>query len=256
MTRFADVTEIQGQMVSAEQLERACHRYHWAARDIVGKDALELACGSGHGLGLLRASARSLVAGDISEELVAIARGVSGAAVDVHQIDAVQTGAADQSYDRVMLFEALYYLPDFRAFFAEAHRILRPEGVLLLTTANKDLFDFTASPYSTTYLGVVELASELEASGFSVELGGFHAVSAVGLRQRLLRPVKAFASRFGLIPKTMSGKEWMKRAFFGKLVEMPNSLEVVPFKFEPPVPLTRSAPDKTFKIIYCRATKL
>ena len=47
MKSFSDVTELNGQMISREQLLRFCNRYQWASKYIRNKDVLELACGGG-----------------------------------------------------------------------------------------------------------------------------------------------------------------------------------------------------------------
>jgi ubiquinone/menaquinone biosynthesis C-methylase UbiE len=70
MTDFVEVTELSGEEVSQEQVLRACVRYGWAQNFCVGKDVLEVACGSGPGLGVLAGAARTLVAGDISDAIL------------------------------------------------------------------------------------------------------------------------------------------------------------------------------------------
>ena len=80
---FVGVTEIEGQRVSGEQLYRTCHRYRWAASLCEGRDVLEVACGSGPGLGLLSDHARSLNAGDISPDLLECVDAAYGGAIAV-----------------------------------------------------------------------------------------------------------------------------------------------------------------------------
>ena len=65
MTNFVEVTELAGDEVAGEQVDRVHTRYAWALGHSMGKDVLEVACGTGPGLGLLKSSARSLVAGEI-----------------------------------------------------------------------------------------------------------------------------------------------------------------------------------------------
>jgi SAM-dependent methyltransferase len=248
---FLGVTEIEGQRISREQLSRMCHRYHWAAQQCEGLDVLEVGCGAGQGLNILRRRSRSVVAGDYSPEVL------EAAVTNFRDIPLSVFGAEsipfpDGSFDRVLLFEALYYV-HAKAFFAEARRVLRPGGVLLLATANKDLYDFTPSPFTTRYLGTTELVCELKELGFEVELFGYIDTATVGLRQRILRPVKALASRLGLIPKTMRGKELLKKLFFGSMTEMPADLTDVDFDFTAPTPLPGSVPDTRHKVLYCRA---
>lgn len=254
--QFVDVTEIEGQKISAEQLYRTCHRYHWAAQKSAGKDVLEVACGAGQGLGLLKASARSLVAGDVSPEVLATARRTYGDTIPLSVFGAEALPFADDSADVILMFEALYYVPDVSAFFAEARRVLRPGGQLLIVTANKDLFDFTASPYSQRYLGVVELATELGAAGFSTEFGGLIDTRTVSLRQRILRPVKTVVTRLGLMPKSMHGKAWMKKLFFGEMAEMPADISASPIDYVEPTAISAERADLTHKVIYCSATAI
>ncbi len=252
---FLNVTEIKGQGISQEQLERMCHRYYWATLDCAGQDVLEAACGAGQGLAMLGKTARSLVAGDYSPEVLAIARNTAGESVPLSVFGAEAMPFADASLDRVLLFEALYYINPPEAFFAEAHRVLRPHGSILIATANKDLYDFHPSPFATRYLGTTELSHALAEAGFTVEMWGHLDTTRVSLRQRILRPAKAIASKLGLMPKTMKGKEWLKKLFFGSMVGMPASLADLPFTYHPPEPIQIDVPDRRYKVIYCRATK-
>jgi SAM-dependent methyltransferase len=248
---FLDVTEIEGQRISREQLERICHRYHWAAGQCHGLDVLEVACGAGQGLATLKRAAGSLVAGDYSPEVLENARNIAGD-VPLYTFKAEAIPFGPNSFDRILLFEALYYV-NAQAFFTEARRLLRKGGAVLIATANKDLYDFTHSPFTTRYLGAKELSSELREAEFDVELFGYLDTAKVGFRQRLLRPAKALASRLGLIPKTLRGRERLKKFFFGSMIEMPATLEGIAFDYEPPCVISGDAPDRRHKVLYCRA---
>ncbi len=50
---YVSVTEIAGDDVTQEQIDRLCNRYYWAGQYCAGKDVVETACGSGQGLGYL-----------------------------------------------------------------------------------------------------------------------------------------------------------------------------------------------------------
>lgn len=247
---FLGVTELQGQRISREQLGRMCHRYRWAALQCADLDILEVGCGAGQGLGILQSVAGSLAAGDYSPEVLGAAL-ANFPNVALSVFGAEDLPFADDSFDRVLLFEAIYYVEAAR-FFDEARRVLRPGGALLLVTANKDLYDFTSSPYTKRYLGAAELAEELGAKGFDVSLAAYLDTAEVSLRQRILRPVKALASRLGIVPKTMHGKELLKKLFFGSMTEMPADLAGIPFEYSPPVAIGPN-PDRRHKVIYCRA---
>lgn len=253
--QFVDVTEIVGQKISAEQLYRTAHRYHWAARRVAGQDVLEVACGAGQGLGLLLAHARSVTAGDVSPEVLETARRHFDGRVPLSVFGAEELPFADASFDALLLFEALYYVADPACFFTEAARVLRPGGQLLVVTANKDLFDFTPSPFSRRYLGVAELTAELAAAGFSTEFAALIDTRTVSLRQRVLRPVKSLVTRAGLMPKSMHGKAWMKKLFFGQMAVMPADIATAPIDYVEPTAISADRPDTVHKVIYCSARR-
>jgi len=251
---FVHVTEVSGDEISREQLNRLCNRYYWAADYCAGRDVVEVACGTGPGLGYLAQVARSLRAGDISEELLTIARRHYGDRVALERLDAQALPMADASVDTLILFEAIYYIPDADRFVGEARRVLRPGGHLLIATANKDLFDFNPSSYSHEYYGAADLRHLLDRHGFSVRLFGSHSVAAASPAQRVLRPVKKAAVSLNLIPKTMAGKKLLKRLVFGSLVPMPAEIDAQMAPREPPEPIAGDSPDRVHKVLYCVGT--
>ena len=219
---YVSVTEIAGDEVTQEQIDRLCNRYYWAGEYCADKDVVEAACGSGQGLGYLSGIARSLEAGDYSDEILAIARRHYEKRINLRQFDGQDMPFADNSKDVIILFEAIYYIPDAELFVRECGRVLRPDGgKVLIATANKDLYDFNPSPHTYKYYGVVELNELFTRHGFKADFFGYMAVGDVSMRQRVLRPVKKLAVTLGIMPKTTGGKKWLKRIVFGGLVEMP-----------------------------------
>lgn len=250
---FVALTEIAGDDVSTEQVERICRRYYWAGEYCRSKDVLEVACGTGQGVGYLAGVARSFVAGDYSDVILEIAKKHYGERYAFKQFDAQKIPYPDASFDVVIIFEAIYYLPSVGEFFRESRRVLRPGGVLLIATANKDLFDFNPSPQSFSYLGVLELNFELEKFGFACDLFGDAPIAVVSMRQKILRPVKMIASKLGLIPKTTGGKKILKRIIFGGLVKMPAEIREDTCSHIEPTPLDPRVPDASHKVIFCAA---
>ena len=250
---YTELTEVSGDDVTREQVERMARRYYWAGEYCCGRDVLEVACGAGQGVGYIGSLATSVRASDISEPLLSVARGHYGDRFVFGQFDALEMPFEADRFDVVLLFEALYYLPDVDGFFDECHRVLRPGGHLLIATANKDLFDFNPSPHSHRYLGVSELSKELSARGFDVTVFGDTPVATVGLRQRVLSPVKAAASRLGLIPNSMRAKKLLKKLAFGALIPMPAEIDVDTAPKLPPQALAADQSDQQHKVIFCAA---
>jgi len=253
MGDYSSVTELANDEVSQEQVERLAHRYHWAGAYCVGKDVLEVACGAGQGLGYLAGMAKSLRGGDITESLVESARSHYGDRVRIELMDAMELPFSPASLDVVILFEALYYLPSAAEFLQECRRVLRPGGVVLIALANKDLFDFNPSPFSTKYFGVPELHALLSQSGFGSQFWGAYPVAAASTGQKILRLAKTLAVKLNLMPKTMAGKKWLKRLVFGGLTRMPPEIDPQLFNYLPPVNIPSDSIDSCRKVIYCVA---
>lgn len=254
MIDYSDVTELAEDEVSAEQVERLAHRYYWAGNYCLRKDVLEIACGAGQGLGYLSSLSNALHAGDITPNLVNLAKRHYGQRVSISEMDAQSLPFPDRSKDIIILFEAIYYIPDVNKFIKECLRVLRPNGTVLIATANKDLFDFNPSPHSHQYFGVVELYKLFSKSGFDVNLFGYLEVKSLSIRQRMLRPIKFFAVKFNLIPSTMSGKKLLKKLVFGKMTKMPAEIDESTANYIPPSVISDFFnPNDIYKVLYCEA---
>ncbi|MCI0532567.1 MAG: hypothetical protein L0Y74_11595 [candidate division Zixibacteria bacterium] len=70
---------------------------------------------------------------------------------------------------------------------------------------------------------------------------------------RLVSFVKRTAVYLHLIPKTMRGKELLKRLFFGKLIPIPAEIEENGHHFQKPVLIPHNSPNSTYKVIYAVA---
>lgn len=251
---FTTVTEISGDEVSQEQVQRLCDRYFWAGEYCRNKDVVEVACGTGQGLGYLATLAKSVEGGDIDAKIVKLANDYYRGRVRVLQMDATELPYADASKDVIILFEAIYYLPDAEKFIGECQRVLRPGGRLLIATANKDLPDFNPSPYSHRYFGVAELNDLLGKRGFTCEFFGHTNVSQVSWKQKILRPVKKVAVGLNLIPKTMAAKKLLKRFVFGQLVKMPSEIKADLVSYQKPVQIPSDRACLDFKVVLCAAS--
>jgi len=250
---YVDVTEISGDDVSKEQVDRIYQRYLWAAKFCKGKDVIECGCGSGQGLGLLNKVSRSLIGSDYSDVLIQKTRDHYKDRIKIIKIDAQKIKFQDNSFDIVILFEAIYYLKNPNKFLSEAKRILRDGGKLLLVSANKSLYDFNPSPHTFRYYSILELKESLEKLGFKVNFfGGFPTVKT-SIRQKLFRPIKKIAISMNLIPKTMAGKKILKRIVFGAMVKMPPEIKFNDLKIKMPVKISSNHNDVIHKVIYCSA---
>ena len=224
---YATVTELPGEMIPREQLDRMVERYSWASHYASGKDVLECSCGAGQGAKLLNSVSKSYIAGDFDMDLVELSK-FHNPAINFHQFDALKIPFNDETFDVILVCEAIYYFPDIELFLKEVNRVLKKNGKILIVTANPHLFDFNPGKYTYKYPGVLDMKNYFDATNFNyISAEGGTDVSQVNLRQKILRPIKFIAAKFNLIPKTMLGKAWLKKIFFGGgFVEMPANIEV------------------------------
>lgn len=121
------------------------YRYRFAARYAKGKRVLDVACGEGYGAHALeRAGARSVIGVDISEEACAHARRKYG--LDARSGDAAHLPLDDGCVDLVTSFETIEHVPDPAVFLGEIDRVLAPDGVLVLSTPNRDVYGAKGEP--------------------------------------------------------------------------------------------------------------
>jgi ubiquinone/menaquinone biosynthesis C-methylase UbiE len=253
MIDYSIVTEVASESVSKEQIDRIAHRYIWASSKTRGQDVVELACGSGQGLGLVLKNAKSLRGGDITASLVELAKGHYGNRLFIEVTDAIDTRLPNQSFDVIIFFEAIYYIADIDSLLNEFKRILKPKGKILFSMPNNLLFDFNPSPFSTNYFSPRSLSVALGKHGFNSQFYGYLSVKSVSLRQKILRPIKRLAVACGLIPKTMKGKQFLKRLVFGGLVSMPSELNENHCAFVEPINIIDLDSVPAYKVIYCEA---
>lgn len=223
---YSTVTELPDGRASADQRRILQSRYEFAGAFSRDGDVLEVACGSGIGLGYLARRARSVFGGDIDGTNCRIAQTTyrSNPRVRIGRIDAHRLPFGDGSFDVVVLFEALYYLERPDEFFAEARRVLRPGGHLAITSVNRAWRGFNPSPFSKTYFDATGLRQAMDRHGFATRILAGFPDSREGLKALAIRGLKRFAVRWGLIPKTMHGKEWLKQMVYGSLEPLPREM--------------------------------
>ena len=221
---YSTVTEVTGEQVRRDAFEKMNARYAFAAERAAGKDVLEVACGSGQGLGLLARTARRVVGGDVTDALVQNAMRHYGDRVDVVKFDAQALPFEDASFDLLLCYEALYYFADADRFCTEAARVLRTGGELLIVSVNPEWNGFNPSPYSTHYHTTREFRELLSRHGFDADVRGAFPDAGGGAISRLIGIVRRVAVSLHLVPTTMRAKRVLKRLFYGRLVSLPPEL--------------------------------
>ena len=134
------VERLAGESWASPWREEHQARYLWASEFTRGAQVLDIACGSGFGVKiLLERGAARVVAADLSEEALLAAEEALrpfGDRAEVRKVDALEMSLEDGTFDAVTSMETLEHLPDPLRFVSEAARVLRPGGILALSTPN------------------------------------------------------------------------------------------------------------------------
>lgn len=112
--------------------EMAASRAYWLPHRPDGV-AIEIGFGNGQGLTLLREVGWTTRGSELDSDCVALARGMG---FDVVHGEFTNHIFGAESADAVVASHAIEHVPDPRAFFREAHRVLRKGGRLVLRTPN------------------------------------------------------------------------------------------------------------------------
>jgi len=153
--------------------------YQRLADRCTGRDVLEAGFGEGYGADLLAGVARSVTGVDYDESAVTHVR-ARYPRVQAMQGNLAELPLPDTAVDVVVNFQVIEHLWDQSQFVAECRRVLRPGGLLLMSTPNRITFtpgsDTPINPFHTRELNAAELSELLTDGGFAIEqlLGVFH----------------------------------------------------------------------------------
>lgn len=119
------------------------HRYYFARTMVAHKQVLDIASGEGFGSHLLAEVAAQVIGLDIDPVAVNHANHRYAATttnLNYQVASCEQIPLADASLDVVISFETLEHIHPQAQFLAEIRRVLRPHGILLISSPNKHLY--------------------------------------------------------------------------------------------------------------------
>ena len=123
-----------------EEFANHWQRYEFAKNYVKGKDVVSIACGVGYGEFYLAAAgqAKSVLGVDYSQEAISYAiRHYQAKNLAFRQAEALKNGINDQAADIIISFETIEHIEDDNGLLKEFSRILKPDGLLILSTPNK-----------------------------------------------------------------------------------------------------------------------
>jgi len=145
------------------------HRYAFARAFVAGRQVLDVACGEGYGSALLCDTAAHVSGIDIDSRTLAHARATYAGRTNLTFVEgsAAALPMPDASVDVAVSFETIEHLAaaDQPRMLAEFARVLRPDGVLILSSPNRPEYSEArnhVNPFHVHELDRDELASLLD----------------------------------------------------------------------------------------------
>ena len=129
--------------------ENHCKVYQFFRDSVSGGRVLDVGCGMGYGSEILSQGSLDDYQGiDYSADAVAYAKEYYGHLGAFTQMDAHQLNFEDNAFDWVISSENLEHLADPEKALEEKARVLKPDGIALIGTPNKEMFSAgeTGSP--------------------------------------------------------------------------------------------------------------
>ena len=141
------------------------HRYAIARELAVGKTVLDIASGEGYGAHLMSGVAALVFGVELCPEAVAHARSrYHGENLEYLVGSCTALPIADASIDLVVSFETLEHVREHEQMLDEIRRVLKPDGSLLLSTPDRDVYTAELhrdNPFHLRELNLGELQSLL-----------------------------------------------------------------------------------------------
>jgi len=162
-------------------IEEHLLRYDFACRFAAGQIVLDAACGTGFGAKMLEeAGALEVCAVDIDEASLNTARSAyAGERVRFVRADIRQLPLPAESFDLAVSFETIEHIPQGRDWIREAARVLKPGGLMLISTPNREatnpglyLEELPANPFHFYEYSTTEFVGELLTEFDVLELYG------------------------------------------------------------------------------------
>ena len=251
------ITEVPGQQATPEQMSMFYTRYRFLAEYCEGREVLEVACGGGQGLGYLARRAKRVIGGDIDQRIIPhVKRHYRDREnIQVLHLDAQDLKFPDASFDTVAILDAIYWLKDQERFVQEARRVLRPGGVLFITTVNRHWKEFNPSSFATRYLDANDLRSMLEVASFNVEVYAAFNAKSSGMIATVVGALRRVMVKFKLIPSSIRLKALLKSIFVGKLASIPVEVVDAMAPYDAPARVMSGLEAGSHKLIYVVARR-
>ena len=163
----------RAQVVNSSQIDpigdQIIFHYQLALKYLKPKDiVLDIACSTGFGCNILSFKASQVTGIDLNLRVIKIAQQKFGNKVKFIQADALSLPFGNNSFSFITAMEIIEHIQDDQAFLKEIRRILKPKGLLVLSTPQNSLGDIPANPYHVREYSLKEIEN-LSKKYFSIQ---------------------------------------------------------------------------------------
>lgn len=138
--------------IGDESFINTCYQY--ATSYAAGKTVLDAGCGVGCGANVLSKHAKLVIGIDYSATALEYGQThYCESNIYFTVMDCRYLGFGDQTFDAVVSSEVFEHIAEYNLFLAEIYRILKPDGIFILSTPNKffDMLDNIGLKLQTPY---------------------------------------------------------------------------------------------------------
>lgn len=169
---------MRGESIEAEHFAR----YRWAAQFAAGRRVLDAGCGVGYGSAMLaKAGALEVIGVDLAADVVEDAAANYQLTNLVFAAENVEELAYEgRRFDLVVCFEVIEHLVNRDRALDEFRRVLAPDGLLVLSSPNRDTYP-PGNPHHIHEYLPEELRSELQVRFSEVQLHRQHTWISSGI---------------------------------------------------------------------------
>jgi len=165
-------TEITSDTIDSDNpIHQRLIKAYLLALPYISGDLLEVGCGEGRGMDLIKSRCSRYVAIDKIESILVQLSKIHPE-VEFKQMNIPPfKNIADNSFDRVISFQVIEHIKDDLAFLREIKRVLKPGGLAIVTTPNIS-FTLTRNPWHQREYQCQELENLAEKIFTKVEIHG------------------------------------------------------------------------------------
>jgi ubiquinone/menaquinone biosynthesis C-methylase UbiE len=208
-SRFAHSYDRDGEYIVGKPILQAIVKRLSEERDL--GDCVELGCGTGYLTRAIAENARHIIATDLSDEMLEVARSQLGEFrnVTIQKADCANTGFPAERFDSLLMANLIHVLDDPLPCLRESCRILRNGGLLIVV----DFTSYRLGLFRTAQLGLrylrrwgmpprqgqdnlspEQLARVVESAGFRVKNAQFLQAESNALYLRGLKCAKPLST--------------------------------------------------------------